>query len=462
VPTYIYDGSGNLDSLYTTLNKRSYPTRTGSYGAAYTHKFNSKSSIDFTTDYTIYDESETQDITSTFSLPDSNPYRQTRFVSDSEEMIHLFSSKLDYSYTGEKSGFETGVKFGKVKADNSLDYRDDIEGELVVNTDRTNQFLYDENIYAAYASYSYELGKWNFKGGLRGEYTNLEGNSVMTNEINTQDYFKLFPTAYVLYKPKDGHEMGVNYGKRISRPQYSWFNPFRSYYNSYSYFTGDPKLQPAVIHNVSLFYSLNNTYNFDVYYSHEVNPSMEISYQDYETSTVIYKFTNIDKRYMYGAGFNANKEFITGWEIGMYAGAYYMKDTYPGIDGTLYTNGRASFYGNIDNRIVISKEKGWNGEVGFSYSSAGVQGTFTNSATSNFSFGLRKKLLQGRAEAALLVNDLFKGEKQTVTTSYANQNNYFSDYRDTQSFRLAFKYNIGNQKVKENKNRHKTEEQERL
>jgi hypothetical protein len=160
---------------------------------------------------------------------------------------------------------------------------------------------------------------------------------------------------------------------------------------------------------VSLFYSFNNTYNFDVYYSHEVNPSMEISYQDYETSTVIYKFTNIDKRYMYGAGFNANKEFITGWEIGMYAGAYYMKDTYPGIDGTLYTNGRASFYGNIDNRIVISKEKGWNGEVGFSYSSAGVQGTFTNSATSNFSFGLRKKLLQGRAEAALILNDLFKG-----------------------------------------------------
>ena len=462
VPTHIYNSAGVVDSLYTTENKRSFPTRTGSYGLAYTHKFNSKSWFDLSADYTLYDESEHQDITSTFSLPDSGPYRQTRFVSDNEEKIDLLSTRLDYSYAGEKSGFEAGMKFGKVKADSSLDYRDEIGGNLVVNPNRTNQFLYDENIYAAYASYSYNLDKWSFKGGLRGEYTSLEGNAVMTNEINTQDYFKLFPTAYVLYKPKDGQEIGVNYGKRISRPQYSWLNPFRSYYNLYSYFTGDPRLQPTIIHNISLFYSLNNTYNFDIYYSNEQDPSMEISYQDYETSTVIYRHTNIDKRYMFGFGFNTNKEFLKGIETGLQTGLYYMKDTFQGLDGLLYDNGSASFYASIDNRITISKEKGWDAEVSYSFNSSGVQGTFTNSDTSNFSFGVRKKVLQKRGEVALLINDLFKGEKQTVTTNYANQNNYFSDYRDTQSFRLSFKYSFGNEKVKENKNRSKTEEQQRL
>ena len=47
-------------------------------------------------------------------------------------------------------------------------------------------------------------------------------------------------------------------------------------------------------------------------------------------------------------------------------------------------------------------------------------------------------------------------------TNYANQNQYFKDYRDTQNFVINLKYNFGNQKVKEAKATAKTNEQNRL
>ncbi|MBF7091631.1 hypothetical protein IUY40_08765 [Flavobacterium sp. ALJ2] len=55
-----------------------------------------------------------------------------------------------------------------------------------------------------------------------------------------------------------------------------------------------------------------------------------------------------------------------------------------------------------------------------------------------------------------------KGQKVRVTTNYTNQYNYFDDYGDTQSVGVSFKYNLGNQKLKNMNNKEKTEEQQKL
>jgi hypothetical protein len=462
VPTYIYNAAGQLDSLYITQNNRKTPSKTASYNAGLEHTFADKGKIILSTDYTRYYNNEYQDINSAFYLPQGSLYRATRFVSDNTQRIELFSTQLDYSIEKDGNVFETGAKFGKVHADNNLDYRDDIDGTLKTNTGRTSRFLYNENIYAGYASYSKEIDKWSLKAGLRGEYTSLEGNSVTINEINTQNYFKLFPTLYALYKPTDGHEIGFSYGKRISRPQYSWLNPFRSYYNSYSYFTGDPKLQPAIIHNISFLYTLKSKYNFDLYYRYSKNPSMEISFQDYATTTVIYKYTNIKSKVACGLDFNTSFEVYPWLTTSLQAGANYIDDTFQGIDGVTYTNNAFNYSGNINNRLVLNKDRGFGAEVNWFYSSPSVQGTFTISQVSSLSISLNKKVLKSKGEIILLVSDIYKGEKQRVTTNYANQYNYFDDYSDTQSIRLSFKYNFGNQTMKSAPVKQTTEEQDRL
>jgi hypothetical protein len=462
IPTYIYNATGQLDSLYITQNDRKTPSRTASYNAGVERILSNKGKILISTDYTRYYNNEYQDIKSSFSLPQAAPYRATRFVSDNVQRIELFSAQLDYSVEKDGNVFETGAKFGDVRANNNLDYKDDVNGALIINSGRTSRFLYDENIYAGYASFSKEIDKWSLKAGLRGEYTSLEGNSVSSNEINTQNYFKLFPTLYALYKPVDGQEIGFSYGKRISRPQYSWLNPFRSYYNSYSYFTGDPKLQPTIIHNVSLLYTLKSKYNFDLYYRYSKNPSMEISFQDYATTTVIYRFTNIKSKVAYGVDFNTNFEFYPWLTTSVQAGANYIDDTFQGIDGVLYNNTAFNYSGSINNRLTLNKDSGFAAEVNWFYSSPSVQGTFTISRVSDLSISVSKKVLKNKGEVILLVSDIYRGQKQRVTTNYSNQYNYFDDYSDTQSVRLSFKYNFGNQTMKAAPVKQTTEEQDRL
>jgi len=461
VPTYIYGGDGVLDSLYTTRNDRRNPVRNNAYNASFEHLFAEKVKLAFASDYTEYATNEKQDIHSAFFLPGEDPYRRSRFISDNAQDIQLFSAQADYS--NETNGtLEAGLKYGNVKADNSLDFKDEINGDLINNPNRTSRFLYDESIMAGYASYAKEIGKWSLKTGLRGEYTALKGNSVTTAEINEQKYFKLFPTIYVLYKPVDGHEIGISYGKRISRPQYSRLNPFRSYYNSYSYFTGDPKLLPTITHNINVLYTLKSKYNFDLFYRLEKNPSMEISYQDYETNTLVYHFTNIDKDYAFGLEFNTDLTLYDFWEAGLQAGLSYVEDRFQGIDGNLYTNGKPTYNASINNRFALNKKKDLNAELNFQYNSSSVQGTFVFTETSNLAVYIRKKVIQGKGEVYALFSDIYRGEKETVKTDYANQYNYFKSYGDTQSFRIGFRYNFGNQSLENKRKEVKTEEQNRL
>ena len=73
-----------------------------------------------------------------------------------------------------------------------------------------------------------------------------------------------------------------------------------------------------------------------------------------------------------------------------------------------------------------------------------------------------KKLYDKIFEIGLTFNDIFRTDRSTITTKYANQDQYFKDYRDTQYFILNLKYNFGNQKLKETKQLEKTAEQNRI
>ena len=75
---------------------------------------------------------------------------------------------------------------------------------------------------------------------------------------------------------------------------------------------------------------------------------------------------------------------------------------------------------------------------------------------------MNRKFFNKKLEASLFFNDIFKTSEQKVTTKYANQDNYFLDYGDTQNFIISIKFNFGNQAVKNVKTIEKAEEQDRM
>lgn len=461
-PTYIYDGSGQLDSLYNTRVRRDYPQKNNSVNGSFEHKFSDKEKVSVSSDYTSHYFNQDQDVAAQFALPDGAPYGNERFINKDTRRIKLFSAQADYSKQGEGSNIEAGLRYGKVDADSNLDFINDEDGVLVNNPGRSNRFLYDESVFAGYAGYDREFGKWSVKAGLRGEYTVLEGNSVTTAEVNKQDYFKVFPTIYSLYKANDNNQIGLSYGKRIVRPLYSWLNPFRTYANPYAYTAGDPRLQPSITHNFSLLYTLRNKYNFDFYYRFENDPTLEIAYQDYATNTLVTQVTNIDQNQALGLDFNTNLDILSWWQSGIQFNGGYYENTFQGVDGGMYTNKNWNYTAGSNNRFTLTKAKDLTAELNFYYRSPFVYGTYDFENTSSLSFSIRKKVLKENGEITLIVSDIYRGEEQRMTMQYANQYSYTTNYDDNRSFRIQFRYRLGNQKLEGAKQKEQTSEQQRL
>ena len=107
---------------------------------------------------------------------------------------------------------------------------------------------YTENIAAAYAVASGQLGRWGLVAGLRGEYTHTTGKSV------GQDYFSLFPNANVSFalSKEKGWSLIAQYARTIERPRFWCLNPQRMQISDYTYQTGNPSLDPAFKQDVNL------------------------------------------------------------------------------------------------------------------------------------------------------------------------------------------------------------------
>lgn len=460
-PTYIYDGAGTLDSLYTTHNRRDYPQRNNTLTALFEHKFSDADKITLSSDYTQHYFNQEQDVNALFSLPGAEPHSQQEITSNDTRRINLLSIQADYTGKTGDTGFEAGARYGRVDAANIFNYTNDVDGEPVPLPDQYNKFLYDEQILALYVGAEREFGKWGFKAGLRGEHTKLEGNSVTTGQVNTQDYFKVFPSVYALYKASDNHQVGFSYGKRIIRPQYAALNPFRSYNTPYYYSTGDPKLQPAITHNFSLQYTLKAKYNFDLFYRHELDPAAEILYQEYETNTVVSKYTNISRNIASGLEFNTSLQLYNWWETSIMTTLGYQENMFQGAGGEMQVIDRWTFYGSANSRFTLNKKKDLLAEANFFYMSPTVQGALKLNDISNLSVSFRKLFWEGNGELSLIFSDIYKGERQTSFNRYANQSMRFTSYGDTQSFRIQFRYRFGNQKLQE-RARGNTDEQRRL
>ena len=118
----------------------------------------------------------------------------------------------------------------------------------VRNEQQSFTINYTENIAAAYGIASARLGRWSLVAGVRGEYTHTTGKDV------GQDYFSLFPNANVSYSfsKEKGWSLIAQYARTIERPRFWALSPQRMQISDYTYQTGNPSLDPAFKHDVSL------------------------------------------------------------------------------------------------------------------------------------------------------------------------------------------------------------------
>ena len=189
---------------------------------------------------------------------------------------------------------------------------------------------------------------------------------------------------------------------------------------------------------------------------------MEISFQDPASNNLIYYFTNIEKGQAYGLSFYKNFQIKPWWSLSVSENLEHNENYFVGVDAVLYKNKVWNWSSDLSTSFTLDKKSDWNIEIGHQYNSPSIQGTFTISGFSATYLVMNRKFLSKKLEASLFFNDIFKTSQQKVTTKYANQDNYFLDYTDTQNFIISIKFNFGNQAVKSAKTIEKADEQNRM
>ncbi|MBV8326084.1 outer membrane beta-barrel family protein [Chryseobacterium sp.] len=460
VPTVIYNHQDIIESDYTTINDHQSRTINNAVSFQIDRKFNKKSSLSWVNYFTTNNADKYQSVITSLNFA-GQPPREENFLTQNNTDVKLYSTQADYQWKNEKIEWESGAKYSFVKTNSRLAFSDNENEVLQYRPDKSSIFDYKEHNLAFYSSLGYTLGKWNFKAGLRAEMTDLEGVVSEPSDRNKNKYWNLFPTMYAQYTTENKQEFGISYGKRISRPTYSWLNPAKSYYNLFSYYQGDPKLKATIIHNLNFTYSWKE-WNLDLYYRKEIYPSMEISYQQPSTNSLIYYFTNIEKGEAFGLSLYKSFQIKPWWTLIVSENLEHNENYFKGTDGLLYKNKVWNLVSNISTSLTLDKNVDWKMEVGHRYYSPGIQGTFRISGAWAAYFVMNRKFFHKKLDAGFIFNDIFRTMGQKVSTQYANQDNYFLDYSDTQGFTLSLKFNFGNQAVKNAKTIKKTDEQDRL
>lgn len=358
--------------------------------------------------------------------------------------IDIYVAKLDWLKQMKKGKFESGVKYSYVKSDNNLQF-DSLNraGNWVDISNRSNLFIYTEQIAAAYLDYSTSIDKWGLKAGLRGEYTISEGNSVTKDKVVNRDYFDLFPSANISYNASPNHIFNLGYAKKVTRPNYRYLNPFRYYIDKLTFQEGNPYIKPQYTHGMTLTYTYRQMFNFTLGMDLTNDAMVESMGQDSITNET---WITRDNLAMTSTSYiNINAPFRIGkiWTMNNNITGIYMHFKGP-IAGHYADLGSFFVQGSSMHNFKISPsfsaEMTINGNTPFLYNVYKIQARLNLDAGMNYTFKDQRSSLK------LAVTDVFRSSRTKIRTDYNEFQSTISQYNDNQTVRLTYTYKFGNLK----------------
>lgn len=373
--------------------------------------------------------------------------------------IDIYVGKLDYVKPFKKGNLEAGVKYSNVKSDNNMVF-DQLDGDTWENVaNKSNHFIYTEQISAGYLDYSRPFGKWTAKVGLRAEYTISDGNSVTNNDRVKRDYLDFFPSANIGYNLSENHVFSLGYAKKITRPNYRFLNPFRYYIDKLTYQQGNPYINPQYTHGFTLNYTLMKMFNFTLGTDITNDAMVESMGQDSVTNTTWVTRENLGKSMT--SYLNLNLPFRIGkiWTMNNNITGIYMNFKGP-IAGHVVDNGSFFVQANSFNSFKLnpqwSLEASINGNTPFVYNLFKIHARVSGDIGANYNFKDQKSSLK------LAVTDVFRSNRNNLSTDFHEFQSRIRQYHDNQTVRLTFTYKFGNLKQQIRKSDSRNEEKDRV
>jgi hypothetical protein len=353
--------------------------------------------------------------------------------------IEVYTGRVDYLHPINKNAkFEAGIKSGIVRTDNDAVYDSIQYGSILRDFNRSNHFVYEENINAAYVNLSAPLSKkWTAQFGLRLENTNAKGRQLTTGETFDRHYTQLFPTAYFQYKANDKNNFGANFARRVSRPSYQSLNPFIKFIDRYTFSQGNPALKPSVSNNVELSHSWKNQITTTVNYTTIIDIIQEVIQQRGEES---YNMpANVSSLNQLGISVTANTPINKWWTSNINVNVY--NDKYKGlVNGASIDRSATSFIINGTQQFKITKTV--TGEINGRYRNGWLEGVMRTNPVGFVGAGISKQILKNAGTIRLTARDIFWTQRLKGITQYGNVDVIMRQVSETQVVTIGFNYSF--------------------
>ncbi|PWT70914.1 MAG: TonB-dependent receptor [Bacteroidetes bacterium] len=399
-------------------------------------------------DYILYDSKSQQESDNFNHNPDGsldstsgaiNPYL---LRGNLPSIIRIYTGKADYTHPLKNNAkFEAGWKSSFVQTDNDAQYSYLVNNVPVVDTTRSNHFLYRENVNALYANFSKQIKKWSVQAGLRMEQTHAKGNQVVKNQSFDTSYVQLFPTFYLSYALTDKNQLTFSYGRRIDRPNYQDMNPFQYFLDQYTYRQGNPNLRPQLSHNIELSYNYKGELNLTANYTivndviNDVLKQIDSTRITYQTKENVAKQTNV------GLSLTYNKQ-LTKW-VNVSLSGNLFRDHYTGFVNNSYLNVDLTAF-NFNFNTQFTMGKGWSSEINGFYNSKNLySGLIVAEPMEIISFAVAKKVLKDKGMIKLNFRDPFYIMHFSGYTQFGNINTTIHAKWDNRRVALVFTYRFG-------------------
>ncbi|HEU4471932.1 MAG TPA: outer membrane beta-barrel family protein [Flavisolibacter sp.] len=444
----IYNPSGQLVEQTKALSVQDRTWKNFSTNLNFRHVLDSAGKeITADLDYMSYDGNQNQLLTNSYF----DAFGHTKRKADTlygklPQAIDIYSARVDYLQPLKKGArFEAGLKSSFVKTDNNAIYDTAHYGQVIRDQNRSNYFLYEENINAAYVNLSGNISKkLSGQFGLRVENTNAKGRQLTTGQDFDRHYTQLFPTAFVQYKADDKNNLGLNYGRRIRRPNYESLNPFIEFLDRYTFQQGNPNLKPQFSHNIELSHTYKNIVTTTLNYSKTTDIIQQVIDQIAEDTLTFIKQQNIANQRQYGIAVSVGMPLTKWWTTNLYINAFnnhfkgLVNNENVSISATTFTlNGSQQFKLNKNLSAELS---GW-------YRGAGIEGVLKVRPTGIVAFGFSQQVMKGKGTLRLNVRDIFYTQRFKASSKYGAVDAAFQERRDSRVLNLGFSYRFSKGKM---------------
>ena len=362
--------------------------------------------------------------------------------------VLIKSLKADLSWPlGKEGKLEAGAKTSFVTTTNVLQFDSLYNGKYLNSPALSDRFNYQEDIYAAYATYRKQLHKTGVQLGLRVESTRSTGHSYSTNTAVKRSYTDFFPNLSIEQKINDSNKISVAVSRRIERPQYGQLNPFMFYLDKYTYFRGNPYLRPQYSNIGELSYTFKEKYIATLRYTRIKDMMEEFITQDDSTKVSLSTERNYDKTDIYSLSFTIPIQVTRWWNSDNNADLSYNKFRFEDpANGDPYFRYNLHYYISSTNTITLPHDV--KVEVMGYYNSPFVFGIFSGYAQYNLNLGVQKMFLDKKATVKASFNNILRNESYRGSADFRNLSMSIFNTWQFRTVNLSFTYKFGNASIK--------------